>query len=110
MSFKARQSIDRKARLISLLSVSLSLCKSGVAKDGHDHLCRRAGLRQAATRRLPQAVWLTTKRQACVSDCVAHPLAEAVDAEGLAVGGRNDRHVVTLCDGQGRKQVTVERN
>jgi len=110
VSLKARQSIDRKARLIGLLSVSLSLCKSGVAKDGHDHLRRCASLSQAAAGRLSQAVRLTTKRQASFSNCIAHPLAKAVNAEGLAVGGRDDRDVVTLGDGQGRQQVTVERN
>ncbi|CCD95703.1 hypothetical protein BRAO375_4620002 [Bradyrhizobium sp. ORS 375] len=101
VSFEARQSIDRKARLISLLSVSLGLCKSGVAKDGHDHLCRRASLSQTTAGSLAQAVRLTIKRQACVRNGIAHPLAEAVNAEGLAIGGRDDRHVVTLCDGQG---------
>ncbi len=81
-----------------------------MAEHRHDLVRTAARLRKTSARCLAQPVRLTFKRQPSGSDCVAEPLAEAIDREWPTVFGIDNGHMVAVADGQDTEEVSVERN
>jgi hypothetical protein len=88
---------------LCFFAVALSFGVCRVAKHSHDHLGRRSRLGQHAAGRFVQRMMLAIERQPSLRDRILHKSAETINAEWLAVSGRNDHdvHVVGVKRGDG---------